>query len=62
MREIDTNHRYEYDPYTGTVKDCFGDNMASVDEFVAEMNMLMAEIKRLKEELSMIPGPCTAGC
>jgi len=49
MRKIDTNHRYEYDPYTGTVKDTFGDDMANVDEYIDEMNMLMDEIRRLKE-------------
>jgi hypothetical protein len=49
MREINTDHQYEYDSSTGMVKDTFGDNMASVDEFIEEMNMLMDEIRRLKE-------------
>jgi hypothetical protein len=31
------------------VKDTFGDDMANVDEYIDEMNMLMDEIRRLKE-------------
>jgi len=50
MREIDSTHRYEFDPVTGTVKDCFGDRMVDVDEFVEELNMLMSELAKEREK------------
>lgn len=59
MRKIDSEHRYEYDPNTGTVKDCFGghiDAQYGVDDFVDELNMLMDKIRELEmknQELSM---------
>jgi archaellum component FlaC len=49
MKEINTDHQYEYDSNTGLVKDCFGEYMNGIDDHIAEMNMLMGEIKRLKE-------------
>ena len=54
MRKFDKKHRYEYDPSTGMVKDYFGDNMADVDEFVDELNMLMDDLRKWKEAAELV--------
>ena len=48
---MNTNYRYEYNPRQAAIKDCFGDKMDGVDDYVEEMNMLMANIRQLEYEL-----------
>lgn len=47
MREIDYNHKYTYED----CRDCLGDelDLDRPDEVLEELNLLMDEIRRLKE-------------
>ena len=47
MRKINHDHKYVHD--CGQMIDCFGDIMSGGDDYADELNMLMAEIKKLKE-------------
>ena len=46
MKEINTEHRYYYED--GSIVDCFGEKMDSVDEYADEMGMLLGEIRKYK--------------
>ena len=56
MRKIDYDKRY-YVNDDGTITDCFGDEINSIDEFAEEMDFLMQELRNAKRVISSLKIP-----
>ena len=62
MKDEFTTHNYEYNSNDGTVTDVYGDKMSVAPDFIDEMNMLIQEIRRLKDQIEFDNGKLGGFC